>query len=278
VRHFIPNWAILTSDPFILNAVKHYHIEFEGNFPVQTQRPYQIRFSAEETQIIDSEILKYLCKRVIEPACVTPESFVSTIFIRPKKDGSHRMILNLKPFSEFVDYNHFRVDTFQTAMKLIRPGCFMASIDLKDAYYSIPVADVDRKFLMFEWKGTFYQFTCLPNGLSCAPRVFTKILKPVYSHLRGLGHTCMGHIDDSLLLGYDHEACKNNIEDSTNLFQQLGFVIHPEKSVLHPVQAIKFLGFVINSLSMTVRLIPRKITKVKSFCNSLLNKHKLNLL
>ena len=177
VRHFIKNWAILTSDPFILNAVKHYHIEFEGDFPIQTQRPYQIRFSAEETQIIDSEILKYSSKRVIEPACVTPESFVSTIFIRPKKDGSHRMILNLKPFNEFVDYNHFKMDTFQTDMKLNRPGCFMASIDLKDAYYSIPVADEDRKFLMFEWKGTFYQFTCLPNGLSCAPRVFTKNLK-----------------------------------------------------------------------------------------------------
>ncbi|CAB3997175.1 Hypothetical predicted protein, partial [Paramuricea clavata] len=59
----------------------------EGDFPVQTQRPYQIRFSAEETQIIDSEILKYLSKHVIEPVCVTPESFVSTIFIRPKKDG-----------------------------------------------------------------------------------------------------------------------------------------------------------------------------------------------
>ena len=96
----------------------------------------------------------------------------------------------------------------------------------------------------------------------------------MYSHLRGLGRTCMGHIDDFLLLGYDHEACKNNIVDSTNLFQQLGFVIHPEKSVLHPVQAIEFLGFVINSLAMTARLISRKITKDKSFCNSLLNKHK----
>ncbi|CAB4012760.1 Hypothetical predicted protein [Paramuricea clavata] len=166
------------------------------------------------------------------------------------------------------------MDTFQTAMKLVRPGCFMASIDLKDAYYSIPVADEDRKFLMFEWKGTFYQFTCLPNAHFLSPRVFTKILKAVYSHLRGLGHTCMGHIDDSLLLGYDHEACKNNIVDSTNLFQQLWFVIHPEKSVLHPVQAIQFLGFVINSLAMTVRLIPRKITKGKSFFNNLLNKHK----
>jgi hypothetical protein len=104
VRHFIQNLAILNSDPFILNAVKHYDIEFEGYFPVQTQRSYQIRFSAEETRIIDSEILKYLSKRVIEPACVTPESFESTIFNRPNKDGSHRMVLNLKPFNEFVDY------------------------------------------------------------------------------------------------------------------------------------------------------------------------------
>ena len=32
-----------------------------------------------------------------------------------------------------------------------------------------------------------YQFTYLPNGFFYFPRVFTKILKPVYSHLRGLG-------------------------------------------------------------------------------------------
>lgn len=40
--------------------------------------------------------------------------------------------------NEFVDYHHFKMDTFQTALKLIQPGCFMASVDLKDAYYSIP--------------------------------------------------------------------------------------------------------------------------------------------
>jgi hypothetical protein len=64
-------------------------LNLKGDFAVQTQRPYQIRFSAEETRIIDSEILKYLSKRVIEPACV---------------DGSNRMILNIKPLNEFVDY------------------------------------------------------------------------------------------------------------------------------------------------------------------------------
>ena len=45
------------------------------------------------------------------------------------------MILNLKQLNEFVSYHHLKMDTIQTALKLIRPGCFMASVDLKDAYY-----------------------------------------------------------------------------------------------------------------------------------------------
>lgn len=141
------------------------------------------------------------------------------------------MILNLKPLNEFVDYHHFKMDTFNTAIKLVKPGCFMASIDLKDAYYSIPVAKEDRKFLMFQRKETLYQFTCLPNGLSSAPRIFTKILKPVFAHLLSLGHICMSHIDDSLLIGYDYKSCENNIVDSVSLFSQLEFVAHPEKSI-----------------------------------------------
>ena len=44
----------------------------------------------------------------------------------------------------------------------------MAFEDLKDAYYSISMAEEDRKFLMFEWKGQYYHYTRLPNGLSSA--------------------------------------------------------------------------------------------------------------
>ena len=45
----------------------------------------------------------------------------------------------------------------------------MASIDMKDAYYPIPVKSEDWKYLRFKWKDQFYEFMCLPNGLSCAP-------------------------------------------------------------------------------------------------------------
>ena len=60
------------------------------------------------------------------------------------------MILNFKQLNEFVSYYHFKMDTIQTALKLMRPGCFMASVDLKDAYYSVPIALEDRKYLKFE--------------------------------------------------------------------------------------------------------------------------------
>ena len=107
---------------------------------------------------------------------------LSLIFFSvPKKEGAHRVILNLKNFNKHVSYHHFKMDSLNTIVKLamVDKKCFMASIDLKDAYYSIPIRKEDQKYLRFFWNGNFYQFTCLPNGLSSGPRKFTKILKPV---------------------------------------------------------------------------------------------------
>ena len=172
VRHRLPFWESLTNDPFILDAIKHHHIEFEAEYPTQTVQPNKINFSAAEIMTIDAEIAKLITKEVLQVTNRVPDGFISNIFIRPKKDGAFSMILNLKPLSRFVDYHHFKMDTFRTALKLIRPGCFMASVDLKDAYYSIPIEEEDRKLLIFQWKRKYYQFTCLPNGLSSAPRNF----------------------------------------------------------------------------------------------------------
>ena len=50
---------------------------------------------------------------------------------------------NLQCFNEFVQYSHFKINTLESAIQLTKQGCFMASIDfkdLKDAYYSVPVA------------------------------------------------------------------------------------------------------------------------------------------
>ncbi|XP_068723270.1 uncharacterized protein [Montipora capricornis] len=148
-------------------------------------------------------------------------------------------------------------------------NCYMASIDLKDAYFSVPIAKSHQKLLKFEWNNVLYKFTCFPNGLACCPRKFTKIMKPVFSTLRQLGHLSTNYIDDSCLFGQDWDDCAQNVIDTVKILDTLGFVVHPHKSVFTPTQKLLYLGFVFESVSMCVRLTPEKAAKLKKAATDL---------
>ena len=53
-----------------------------------------------------------------------------------------------------------------------------------DAYFSIPIHEDFQKYLKFFWEGQLYKFVCLPFGPASAPRIYTKVLRPVYAWLR----------------------------------------------------------------------------------------------
>ena len=163
------------------------------------------------------------------------------------------------------------MDTLETAINMMTPGYFMASIDLKDACYTVPISTDHQKYLKFIFNGSLYQYTCLPNGLSCAPRVFTKLLKPVYATLHNLGYLSLGYIDDSYLQGDTSSECFENVNCTASLFKKLGFYLHPTKSIVIPTQQLIILGFVLNSIAMTVTLSEGKIQKLVTACRSLLN-------
>ncbi len=96
----------------------------------------------------------------------------------------------------------------------------MASIDLKDAYYSVPICQGHTKYLKFECKGTFYKFTCLPNWLACAPRWFTKLLKPVVALLHEKDHLVSSYTDDLYLQGATYDECLQNIIETSILLEK----------------------------------------------------------
>ena len=173
--------------------------------PVQTKKPFQ-KFNQHE-----SEIQKLLQMKVTEEVSHVQGQFISPIFTHPKKEGEYRMILKLKDLNRHIKYYHFKLDTFETTLHLIKPNCFMASVDLRHAYYSVLIAEEERKFLRFMWKGKIFEYCLLPNGIACALHYFTKLLKPVFSRLRQMGHTNSGYIDDSILIAETVEQCDNNI-------------------------------------------------------------------
>ena len=167
------------------------------------------------------------------------------------------MILNLKQLNENVEYKKFKMDTLESIVRLMRKDCFMCSLDLKNAYYTVPVAESHQAYLRFPWKLQggpikIYQYTCFPNGLSSAPRDFTKLLKPLLAFLRLRGVVIAAYIDDTYIQGASYTECKDGVQLTQQTFERLGFVINKEKSAFEPSKTLTMLGFVLNSVAMTV--------------------------
>lgn len=226
--------------------------------------PKNKSFSTKDCLEIDKAIKDLLNKGAI--VCCEPSEgqFLSKIFTVPKPNGESRFILNLKELNKFIKTDHFKLEDSRTVTKLLSKDCYMSTIDLKDAYFSVPVHDSHKKFLRFIWKQDMYEFQVLPFGLSTAPYTFTKILKPVMYHLRSKGFISTIFLDDIWCCGRFYSECHNNVQETIKILTNLGFLINYEKSSLIPDTCVKFLGFLFNSKEKTISLPQQKRNMIKS--------------
>lgn len=95
LKQFTSQWQYITSDPFILNSVKHYKIEFDNGEPIQFMPPKEITFTLQEQEVIDKEIDKLLIKGVISETTHCPGEYISTIFICPTLEFMKSFYLHL---------------------------------------------------------------------------------------------------------------------------------------------------------------------------------------
>ena len=146
ISQYLPKWISITSDPTILQIVQGDKIEFLGQPPTQNACPRN-HIAREHALEIDSEINGLIKKQVIRECNHVHGEFLSPIFSVPKKDGKVRLILNLKNLNQHIPYEHFKMDSIFSALELITQECWMASLDLKDAYYSVKIQGDKIEFL-----------------------------------------------------------------------------------------------------------------------------------
>lgn len=78
-------------------------------------------------------------KGAILPQGYNSEGFYSTLFLVPKKNGEMRPVINLKQLNQWVETPHFKMEGISTLWDLLRAGDWMVKVDLKDAYFTIPI-------------------------------------------------------------------------------------------------------------------------------------------
>ena len=121
------------------------------------------------------------------------------------------------------------------------------------------------------------KFVVLPNGLSPGPRKFTKLTKSPLAMLRMQGYTVAIYNDDIIAIDQSFEECLLTVVETINLFQKLGFVIHPHKSKFIPAKIVEYLGFIIDSGKMITYLSDQKKQKIYEKCCNIPMKPKLTI-
>ena len=138
------------------------------------------------------------------------------------------------------------MESLHNVLHMVKSGVWMASVDVKDAYYSVPM------------------------------RAFTKLMKPPFSFLRSEGYLSVIYVEDYYLQGDSFTKCAKNLV-RIDILESLGFYIKMEKSEIISKQQITFLGVIIDSLHMTITLTNEKKQKILKLCTAARLAHTLTI-
>ena len=144
IKHFSKAWKKLTRDQSILDLVDGYVITFQRK-PFHSKTPFQLATSREQQKRMDKEVKEMLKNETIRQASTVKGEFLSNLFFVKRKNGGQRPVINLKHLNACIPYNHFKMEGYQNLRYLLQEGDYMCKLDLKDAYYCVPLQKISRK-------------------------------------------------------------------------------------------------------------------------------------
>ena len=210
----------------ILSSIKGYRMEFQSVPPLSYLFIHQdaIPRSFTATESLDQEIRDLLRKGAIEPVLSQTKGFFSRLFLVAKKGGGgRRPVINLKPLNKFIVKKPFHMTTLKGVSQAIRPGDWSVTIDLKDAFFHIPIHKEYRRFLRFCWRNKVFQFCRLPFGLTSSPQFFTDVTRSLMEECRLRGIRVIFYLDDILILAPSRAIVIRHRDTVPEILESAGF-------------------------------------------------------
>lgn len=260
-------WDASTPDLWVVSTLAQgYRLQFRRRPPTLSRVKMTTMHDPAKALALNQELSALLVKDAIElvDPLVQPGGYYSTYFLVEKKDGGLRPVLDLRGLNRFLKVMPFHMLSTAEVLRAVDRGEWFTSIDLKDAYFHVPIIPRHRQFLRFAFQGRHFQFKVLPFGLSLSPRVFTRCVAAALAPLQSRGMKVLPYLDDWLVCAPSQSQVAQDTTTLLSHVARLGLTVNLKKSCLVPSQTITFLGMDLDTVTMKACLSLRRVDDILS--------------
>lgn len=247
----------------------------------------------------EAEKVRLLASHAIERT--DRADYVCKARLIPKKGGSFRLIMNLRPLNKSCVEHRCRYENLRLLQRIAKQGDWCFAVDLQDGYHHLAVRNEHKHYFTFNLEGELFCCPVLPFGWCNSPYYFVKFMRPFVQHMRspasqsirqsdslaahppprlspsdimvaapspGMG--VLPWLDDFLFTAHTlHEASLGAAFVRTEM-QLLGLCPHPVKTDWEPRQRREHLGFEVDFIDGVFRVPTSKARKASGVAKDLI--------
>ena len=154
LAQFICNLRCLTRDPWVLETVQGYHLPL-NHWPHHNMAPC-MQLREDQLQALKAEVKNLVGKGAVVPVSKSQVHLTSLLFVVPKSGAGWHPIIDLRKLNQYLSPPHFKMEGLYMLPNVVHQDFFMAKVDLKDTYLTIPVSAEFHCLLAFQNDRQFF--------------------------------------------------------------------------------------------------------------------------
>lgn len=188
-----------------------------------------------------AELDDMLEKGIVEPS-TSPWS--SPIVMVKKPDGTYRFCVDYRKLNKVTKRDAYPLPFVSSTLDKLRDAKYLSSLDIKSAYWQVPMAPECREYTAFTVPGGgLFQFCRMPFGLHNSPATWQRLIDRVLSHLEQ--HVFV-YLDDIVIVTQTFDKHLEVLKEVFDRLTAAGLTVRRDKCHFC-LPELKFLGFVVDA-------------------------------
>lgn len=220
------------------------HVIVTESEPIK-QRYYPI--SPAMQKVVNAELDEMLEQGIVE--CST-SPWSSPILLVPKKDKGYRFVVDYRRLNKVTRKDAYPLPFISHTLDKLRDAKFLTTLDIKSAYFQIPLAEESRQYTAFTVPNRgLFQFKRLPMGLSGSPMVWQRFIDRVLG--ADLDPYVLAYLDDIVIVAPTFEKHLEILEEVLKRILDAGLTLNRDKCQFCRDE-LRYLGYIVNRTGLHV--------------------------